>query len=121
MTRWLTVLFGAVQIGVGIAAGILVSDANNTVVKNVLAIAGFSFGLLLGVFLLGVVVRRAGQVAALAGGAAGLVVLLAVKFVAPRMGITIAFPWLAVIGSTSTFFAGWLVSLFEERQPDSAR
>jgi solute:Na+ symporter, SSS family len=110
LTRWLTVFFGIVQIGVGIMAGMLTTDPKNTVVNNVLAIAGFSFGLLLGVFLLGVLTRRAGQAAALIGGAAGLIVLLVVKFVAPRFGLTIAFPWLAVIGAGTTFGAGWLIS-----------
>jgi SSS family solute:Na+ symporter len=116
LTRWLTVFFGLVQIGVGIAAGVLFTDPNDTVVKNVLTIAGFSFGVLLGVFVLGLWVRRAGQISALSGGAVGLMVLLAIKFVGPRLGITIAFPWLALIGSTTTFIAGWLVSFFERQQ-----
>ena len=98
------------QIGVGIAAGRLFTDPDNTVVKNVLAIAGFSFGLLLGIFLLGVLTRRAGQTSALVGGAVGLAALLAVKFAAPWLGLIIAFPWLALIGSSTTFIAGWLTS-----------
>jgi SSS family solute:Na+ symporter len=121
LTRRLTVVFGVVQIGVGIAAGRLFSDPNNTVVKNVLAIAGFSFGLLLGIFLLGLFARRAGQISALIGGAVGLAVLVAVKFAAPQWGLTIAFPWLALIGSTTTFIAGWLVSwIVPERQGSSS-
>jgi SSS family solute:Na+ symporter len=119
LTRWLTVVFGFIQIGVGIAAGLLFVDPSNTVVKNVLAIAGFSFGLLLGIFLLGVATRRAGQAAALFGGAVGLLTLLIVKFVLPRLpiydehGISIAFPWLAVIGSTTTLLAGVVFSLLQ--------
>jgi len=116
LTRWLTVFFGLVQIGVGIAAGMLFTDPNNTVVKNVLTIAGFSFGVLLGVFVLGLWVKKAGQLSALLGGAVGLMTLLAIKFVGPRLGITIAFPWLALIGSTTTLVVGWLFSFFESHQ-----
>lgn len=111
ITRWLTVAFGCLQIGIGIAAGVMTTDPKNTVVANVLAIAGFAFGLLLGVFLLGMLTRRAGQTAALLGGATGLVVLLLVKFVAPPLGLTIAFPWFALIGATTTFAAGYVVAL----------
>jgi Na+/proline symporter len=119
LTRWLTVVFGVVQIGVGIAAGLFFADPSNTVVKNVLAIAGFSFGLLLGIFLLGVLTQRARQAAALFGGAVGLIVLVVIKFVLPWLpiydghGITIAFPWLALIGSATTFVAGWAFSIFQ--------
>ena len=65
-----------------------------------------------GVFALGVLTRRAGQTSALVGGAAGLVVLLAVKFVLPGLGVAIAFPWLALIGASTTFGVGCFVSLF---------
>ena len=107
VTRGLTVLFGCVQIGIGIWA----RQLGKAVVDNALAIAGFSAGLLLGVFALGVLTRRAGQTAALAGGLAGLAVLLVVQFGLPKWGISIAFPWLALIGASTTFTVGWLISL----------
>ena len=108
VTRGLTIAFGVVQVAIGIGAQFL----NDTVVKNALTIAGFSAGLLLGVFALGVLTRRAGQMSALVGGAAGLIVLVTVKFVLPSQGVAIAFPWLALIGASTTFAVGWIVALF---------
>lgn len=118
LTRWLTVVFGIVQIGVGIVAGLLTTDPKNTVVSNVLTIAGFSFGLLLGVFALGVLSRRAGQVAALAGAVVGLIVLYYCRFELKTAEgrPLIAFPWLALIGSVTTLVAGVCVSLVIPRQ-----
>jgi Na+/proline symporter len=104
-TRWLTVAFGVVQTAVGIWA----LRFDETVVKNALTIAGFSAGLLLGVFLLGVLTRRAGQVAALTGAAAGLAVLLFVQFRAPSLGWKVAFPWIALIGAVTTLSVGAVV------------
>lgn len=111
LSRWLTVVFGLIQIGIGIWAIRLEA----TVVRNALTIAGFSAGLLLGVFLLGVLSKRAGQSAALTGAACGLSVLLFVQFGAPLYGWRIAWPWLALIGSVTTFLTGELVALFISR------
>jgi Na+/proline symporter len=107
VTRGLTIVFGVIQIGIGIYA----RQLDKAVVDNALAIAGFSAGLLLGVFALGVLTRRCGQASALAGGLFGLAVLLVVQFVLPRLGLAIAFPWLALIGAAATFLSGLLVSL----------
>jgi SSS family transporter len=106
ITRWLTVAFGIVQVAVGIAAAAV--DA--TVVSRALTIAGYSAGLLLGVFLLGVATRRVGQGAALVGAACGLAALLGVQFVLPASGVHVAWPWYALIGSATTFAAGLAVS-----------
>jgi Na+/proline symporter len=114
VTRGMTIAFGIVQIAIGIWA----RELGKAVVDNALAIAGFSAGLLLGVFALGVLTRRTGQTAALAGGLAGLAVLLVVQFVLPKYGVSIAFPWLALIGASTTFAIGWLSSLpFPAQRP----
>jgi len=118
LNRWLTVLFGVVQTLIGIGFALWTTDPTSTVVKTALAIAGFAFGLLLGVFALGVLTRRAGQASALVGGLAGLAVLILVQFVAPRFGLKIGYPWLALIGASTTFAVGWLVSLgFPAKSP----
>jgi SSS family transporter len=111
-TRWLTIAFGVVQIVIGVAA----ERFSTSVVNNALAIAGFSSGLLLGVFLLGVLTRRVDQRAALVGLIAGLAVLLVVKFVLPRFGLVVAWPWFAVIGSTATFGVGLAASVLTGRR-----
>lgn len=110
-TRGLTVVFGVVQTVIGIWA----LRFDETVVKNALTIAGFSAGLLLGVFVLGVLTRRAGQVAALTGAAVGLAVLLFVQFRAPALGWKVAFPWIAMIGACTTIGVGVVTMRFFPR------
>ena len=107
VTRLLTIVFGVLQIMIAIWA----RGLDSTVVTNALTIAGFSAGMLLGVFALGTLTSRAGQAAALIGAAAGLSVLLYLQFLAPKQGIVVAFPWFALIGATTTFLTGYLVSL----------
>jgi SSS family solute:Na+ symporter len=106
-----TMLFGIAQMGIGLAAQWL----SAAVVTSALSIAGYAAGILLGVFALGVLTRRASQAGALAGGAAGLAALLAVQFLLPLAGVKIAWPWFALIGSTVTFTVGWIVSWFAPR------
>jgi len=108
-SRVFTVVFGVVQIGVGIA-GIWLST---TVVDNVLAIAGFTVGVLLGVFSLGVLTRHVRQIDALLGLVAGLAALTFVKFGIPVFWphYSIAWPWFALIGASVTFVVGYTVSL----------
>lgn len=102
LTRWLAVLFGLVQIGIGIWAGTF----EETVINNAMTIAGYSSGLLLGIFGLGVLTRKVGQTSALSGAVVGLAVLLTVQFGLPLWGIKIAWPWFALIGSSTTFISG---------------
>lgn len=113
ISRCMTMVFGMIQTGIGIWA----INLESAVVRSALTIAGFSGGLLLGIFSLGVLSRRAGQVAALGGAGVGLAVLLVVQFVAPRCGWMIAWPWLAFIGAVSTYFAGELIAIFVRCAP----
>jgi len=107
-SRMFTVVFGVVQIGVGIA-GIWLST---TVVDNVLAIAGFTVGVLLGVFSLGVLTDRVRQADALIGLVVGLITLGLTKFAVPAIwtGHSVAWPWFALIGATVTFVVGYGVA-----------
>jgi len=116
LSRWLTVVFGVVQISIGIWAITL----EETVIHNALTIAGFSAGILLGVFSLGVLSRRAGQTAALTGAIAGLAILLFVQFKAPDLGWKVAWPWLAVIGSVTTCVVGETVAVIWPRTQEPA-
>ena len=91
-----------------------------TVVRSALTIAGFSAGLLLGIFSLGVLSHRVGQTAALSGALVGLVTLLFIQFWLPKLdlGISIAWPWLALIGASTTFASAQIASLFFPRPPE---
>jgi Na+/proline symporter len=70
-----------------------------------LSIASIIYGSLLGVFLLGLLTKRVGEFAAMVGMSAGLAVMLYVRFATP-----IAFTWYVLIGTSTTFAVGWVVS-----------
>lgn len=99
-TRAATLLFAALQVGVGIGGQWLAES----VVAAVLAIAGFSTGIVLGVFLLG---RFPGvdERAALWGLGGGLACMTAIQF-----GTTLAWPWFALCGSLLTAGIGLAAS-----------
>jgi solute:Na+ symporter, SSS family len=107
ITRLLTVFFGGLQIAIGVWA----STFNKSVIDNALTIAGFSSGILLGLFALSVFTKQTNQVSALVGAAIGLSCMSMVQFGLPYWGFTVWFPWLAVIGSSITYLAGLLLSL----------
>lgn len=125
VTRRLTIGFGVLQIIIGIWA----TTFDRTVVTNALTIAGYSAGLLLGLFLLGVLAPRVGQRAALVGATCGLLALLGVQFVLPILTAPtpggdgqawqVAWPWYALIGSSITFSAGYAVSIVLPRTPQA--
>jgi solute:Na+ symporter, SSS family len=121
ITQTLTIVFGVLQVAVGMLATML----SKAVVDSALTIAGYSAGLLLGLFLLGILTRRVNQQAALTGAFVGLVTLLIVQFALPYPDylinvlkiplpgfspIKIAWPWYALIGSSVTFVSGVALS-----------
>jgi Na+/proline symporter len=110
ISRGLTVAFGLVQIGVGIVA----QHFTQHVVTEVLAIASFVTGILLGIFLLGVLTHRVGQAAALIGMLVGISAVTCAKF---QTGL--AWPWYAAVGATITFVTGLVASLWLPRRPSS--
>jgi Na+/proline symporter len=112
MSRLLTAVFGVVQTIVAIAA----ISLSSRVVDEVLGIASFTNGLILGVFLLGTFTSRVGQRAAFAGILAGAALMLAVK-----LQTTVSWQWYVLIGSVTTFAAGWLISqVIHEDAPASS-
>jgi Na+/proline symporter len=101
VTRGFTLVFGLVQILVALGGPML----SQTVVESVLTIAGFTTGIILGVFFLGIFTRRVGTQAAFAGLLLGLAVITAVAF-----GTKLAWPWYTLVGSLATFAFGLLAS-----------
>ena len=100
LARWATVFWAAVLIAIG-----LVARHWGSVLESGLSIASVTLGILLGVFLLGVLTQRVGENAAIAGVIAGLAVILYVK-----LATHIAFTWWVPIGACSTFLAACAAS-----------
>ncbi|MGC8639582.1 MAG: sodium:solute symporter [Isosphaeraceae bacterium] len=101
VSRLMTVLWGVVLTAVAFGARRL----EDNVVNNALAIASFVSGILLGVFLLGVLTHRVKQRAALAGVLAGISAVSFAKF-----GTPLAWPWFALVGSSTVFAVGLAAS-----------
>lgn len=110
--RWATFIWGLVLLGIGILA-----RKWGSVLVAGLTIASIPFGALLGVFLLGVLTKRVGQKAALAGVVAGLSAIVYIRFFTP-----VAWTWYVLIGATATFAVGCAASLFEKpRVPEHSK
>ena len=106
LARGATVVWGAVLFGIG-----LVARHWGSVLEAGLSIASVIYGGLLGVFLLGMLTRRVGENAAIAGMIAGFASMLYVK-----LGTHIAWTWYVLIGTSVTFAVGVAASyLFKER------
>ena len=113
VTKAFTLVFGLVQVLVALGGPLL----SRTVVESVLTIAGFTTGITLGIFFLGIFTTRVGQKAALAGLTLGLLAIGAVAF-----GTRLAWPWYTLVGSLSTFGFGLVASLVlpSREQPAAA-
>jgi SSS family solute:Na+ symporter len=104
--RAATVVWGVILLGIG-----SVARHWGPVLEAGLTIASVAYGGLLGVFLLGLLTRRAGESAAIVGMAAGLGAMIYVK-----LGTSIAWTWYVFIGTSITFLTGCLASfLWKER------
>jgi SSS family solute:Na+ symporter len=101
IARRSTLLWGAVLFAIA-----LVAQNVQSVLEAGLGIASVVYGSLLGVFLLGVLTRRATESAAMAGMAAGLAVMLYV-----RLGTGIAWTWYVLIGTSVTFLVAIAISV----------
>jgi SSS family transporter len=108
VSRIMTAVFGVVQMIVAVAAIWL----SSRVVDEVLGIASFTNGLILGVFFLGTFTVRVGQTAAFAGILGGAGVMLAVK-----LGTAVSWQWYVLIGSLVTFAVGWAASFLAPAAP----
>lgn len=131
VARWATSIFGGLMIVVATLSAYTVLNTNVTIIPLALGIMGYSYGSLLGVFLLGVLTKSRGNdtanvVAMLLGivavlvlckiqiplwnavDAAGVAVPQKLNFGAwlPAWWPAIAWPYYVLIGSTVTFFVG---------------
>lgn len=107
LAKWSTVAWGGVLFAVG-----LIARRVPSVLEAGLGIASILYGSLLGVFILGLLTRRVGEVAAMTGMMAGFLCMLYVKFFTP-----IAFTWYVLIGTAVTVAIGLLASLIVREEP----
>jgi SSS family solute:Na+ symporter len=99
--RWATLVWGVALFVIGWA-----STGVKSVLEAALGIASIVYGSLLGVFLLGLLTRRTGEIAAMAGMLAGLLTMIYVRFATP-----IAWTWHVLIGTVVTFSVGAILGL----------
>jgi SSS family solute:Na+ symporter len=107
VSKALTVAFGLLQVVIAVAA----IQMSRRVVDEVLGIASFTNGVILGVFLLGAFTRDVQRRGAFAGMAVGAAVMLAVKLFTP-----INWQWYVLIGSLTTFAVGVAASRLLDRR-----
>ena len=114
VSRLATILWGLILFWLA-----LLSRHGGRVVEIGLTIISVAYGALLGVFLLGVLTRKANEFGALVGMACGLALniylWLGANSVARILGTRIAFTWLVPIGTIVTFTIGYAVSLMLAR------
>lgn len=123
LSRWLTVAWGLILIGIAILA-----RQWGSVLEVGLTIASVTYGALLGIFLLGVLTRVASERGGMIGMTLSLLVMVAIQFfprwapvwndwvgtgklaIAPQHIVRVGWPWYTLIGTTITFFMGILFS-----------
>jgi SSS family transporter len=100
MSRGMTAFWGLTRIAVALAALQLPND--RSVVDQVLKVAGFTTGMILGLFLLGSLRRPVRSGAALAGLVTGFVVVFLVWLPSAFGKEMLAWPWYAPVGTVTT-------------------
>jgi len=111
ISRFLTTVLGITVIG----AALLVSLFGKDVFDNIVAIAGTSLGMLLAIFLLGMLIPRVNLPGVLTGSAAGLFC-----FALVLIFTDIPQWWFGAFTIVPTFIVGAMASLFFPRPPESA-
>ena len=101
VSRWMTVLWGVALVILAI-----LSRHVRSVLEAGLTIASITYGSMLGVFLLGVLTKKANEKGSILGMAVGLLSMLAVWYFG-----SVAFTWYVLIGTAITFTVGYAASL----------
>jgi SSS family transporter len=101
MSRLMTVFWGVILISIALVA----QQFHRSVLEMALTIASVPYGSMLGIFLLGVLTKRATARGAFWGALAGLAALAGVVLFSK-----VAWTWYVAIGTVVTFSVGWMVS-----------
>ncbi|HEX6189002.1 MAG TPA: hypothetical protein VFZ40_13070, partial [Pyrinomonadaceae bacterium] len=110
VSHWLTLVWGVVQIGVAL----LVRNQNRSALDQALSVASLINGPVLGVFLVGVFLKRVSEPPALIGMLASMAAMIYIRF-----ATNIAWTWYVFIGSLITLVVAWLASLAFSAAPAS--
>ncbi|HKO60272.1 MAG TPA: sodium:solute symporter [Pyrinomonadaceae bacterium] len=125
----LTLVWGVVQILVAV----VLMKQNRSALDMALSVASLINGPILGVFLVGVFLKRVGQTPALIGMIVSLTVMLCVYLAGVESGawpvqlahtifpFRIAWPWYVLFGSVITLIVAWLASFAFEPAPKDRR
>lgn len=116
IARYATLVWAAVMVGFAS----LFTDTTNQVVVIGLSITGYTYGALLGAFVLGLVVKRADELAASVALLVTVAVMAVVVLRVKIDGAAIAFPWYVPMGVVVTLVVGGLISLFRPARSATA-
>jgi solute:Na+ symporter, SSS family len=114
VSRWVTVFWGVALALLAIIT--LKTHGMKSVLERGLTIVSITYGSMVGVFLLGVLTKRANEKGSIIGMAAGLVSMFCIWY-----SSTIAFTWYVLIGTAITFATGYAASLFFGSRSAAAR
>lgn len=106
LSRFVTVGWAVMLVG----SAFFFMNTTQTVVELALSIASFTYGGLLGTFLLGVLFKKPTQEDALAGFVAGIFIMITV--IALNL---VAWTWFTLVGVTATLIVGNLLSALTKR------
>ncbi len=102
ISRMFTVMWAILLVG----SAVFFMNSSSAVVELALSIASFTYGGLLGTFMLGLFVKKAAQEDALAGFTAGIFIMIAVISLQ-----LVAWTWFTLVGVLATLVVGKLLSL----------
>jgi len=97
--------------GMLVISAILFMESSRAVVEIALSIASFTYGGLLGTFLLGILNKKAKQEDALAGFVAGIFIMISV--ISLKL---VAWTWYTIIGVIATLLMGSLLNKLSDRR-----
>ncbi|KXK04764.1 MAG: SSS family solute/sodium (Na+) symporter [Acidobacteria bacterium OLB17] len=107
LAGWLTVIVGIVQILIAVAF----MRSGESALALALSVASLINGPILGVFLVGTLIRRAREMHALVGMIASICVMVYIL-----LATKIAWTWYALIGSIVTLIVAWAASILSRPQ-----
>jgi SSS family transporter len=108
VSRLMTLVWGLTRVGVALVA--LALQSERSIVDQVLAVAGFTTGMILGLFLLGSRRQPVTSAAALTGFVVGFLAVLFVWLPSVWGATLLAWPWYAPIGTATTVVVALLVN-----------